>query len=85
MTWSSNDSQVTEKQLFDEAAPALTDIIDELKVRFMRANKNGRSYVTMMDQANYRTYPHRKYGKCYTFQPEEDTLKLGIYYIKATL
>ena len=87
-TWTSNDTTVSHKQLFNKATYSLNEIIKRLLVRTIFADKHG-GYTFEVDvskrQESLIEQRHRAFGRCYTFHPEKKLRGLGIYYVKAEL
>ena len=88
LNWSSNDSGVTQQQLFLEATYNLDEIAKKIQIRFIRADANG-TFQTSLDLIDSQSWiteqRHRKFGRCYTIYPDDFTRSLGIYYIKFEL
>ena len=88
LDWSSNDSSVTEQQLFLEATYNLDEIAKKIQIRLIRSDENG-TFLKSLDLFNSQKWiteqRHRKFGRCYTMYPDDFTRSLGIYYIKFQL
>ena len=88
LNWSSNDSSVTEQQLFLEATYNLDEIAKKIQIRLIRSDENG-TFLKSLDLFNSQKWiteqRHRKFGRCYTMYPDNFTRSLGIYYIKFQL
>ena len=88
MTWTSNDTSITESELYDLVTYNLTEMVKEIDVRYTEPNANGklRSLVDINHNlSSFKEQGHRYFGRCYTFHPKENAEQPGIYYIKATL
>ena len=88
LNWSSNDSGVTQQQLFLEATYNLDEIAKKIQIRLIRSDENG-TFLKSLDLFNSQKWiteqRHRKFGRCYTMYPDDFTRSLGIYYIKFQL
>ena len=88
LNWSSNDSGVTQQQLFLEATYNLDEIAKKIQIRLIRSDENG-TFLKSLDLFNSQKWiteqRHRKFGRCYTMYPDDFTRSLGIYYIKLQL
>ena len=88
LSWSSNDSLTTEKQLFDEATYKFTDMVESFYIRLIHSNDDGNSAVVLNTtdvNPDMIKEQRRRQGKCYTFIPEEHIREFGIYYVKIKL
>ena len=90
LTWSSNDTNVSEEELFDEVAYRFDDIVKLFFVRMVHVNEStdSSSYSLNVSQKSNRMISdarHRNWGKCYTFSPDDDTRGYGIYYLRMQL
>ena len=95
MTWTSNDTHVNSQALFDAATFSFREIVkslsvrtiseDDDKVHFRIFPKKVKANGTNEIDSPFVEQRHRKYGRCYTFYPENDLQKLGIYYIDIEL
>ena len=79
---------MTPQQLFLDATYSLDELVKQIKIRYLDADKNG-SFTELLaieETANWviQQY-HRGFGRCYTFYPEKHTRNLGIYYIALEL
>ena len=86
MTWSSKLNNVTETELFDAVTQKFEDLIYSTRIRFFKADTDGKSRVDFThDNKNeifrhleiVRQY-HRKFGKCYSIRPVKKYRELGI-------
>ncbi len=90
MTWSSNRTEVSEEELFDQATASFGDLFETVYFRFFKAGRDGRFNVKYKDLGNssisqrlwVREQRHRAFGKCYTLTPEPWMRRLGIYYLR---
>ena len=89
MIWKSNNTNVTEQDIYNQAAYKFKDIVASFRVRSVKTNKKG-EYSTYLNFT--RTLPptikeqrHRGFGKCYTYLAPNDTKELGVYYIMIKL
>ena len=88
LVWESNDTSVSQQTLFNLATYDIHEIVKQLRVRFLKADKNGKTRTNIRLDANstsIKEQRHRKFGRCYTFLPEQYILSLGVYYVKAYL
>ena len=88
LTWVSNDTSVDQQKLFKEATYNLTEIVKRIFVRYIQADKNGKTQTNIDFEDNLdsiKEQRHRKFGRCYTFHPEKDIRNLGVYYIRTYL
>jgi len=80
---------VTAIELFEKATYSVADIVDYIKVRLDTAMPNNVSSVfingTDLEKSLLAVHGHRKYGKCFVYQPEKSLLGLGVYYIKIVM
>ena len=88
MNWKSNNTNVTQQQLFLDATFSLNEILKKLYIRFIKADDEGK-FNEELDLINYHNWiteqRHRKFGRCYTLSPDDRMRGLGIYYIKFEL
>ena len=88
MNWTSNNTQVTQQQLFLDATYPLNKIAKTIFLRYNTANDQGK-FQEHLDLINYQKWiteqRHRKFGRCYTLYPDARMRKLGIYYMKLEL
>ena len=88
MTWTSNDTSITESELYDLVTYNLTEMVKEIYVRFTEPNANGklRNLVDINNNSSsFKEQGHRYFGRCYTFHPKPNGEQSGIYYMKASL
>ena len=88
LTWTSNDTDVSPQQLFQEATFSLKDIVKKIYIRFLKADENGTFHedIGIENSSNLiKEQQHRKFGRCYTLSPDSRMRGLGIYYIKLQL
>ena len=92
-TWSSQFSNISDASLFDEVTHTFGDLIENVTIRFFRANENDKFIVSLKTNTSRSALrhvdvveqQHRKFGKCYSILPRKKYRKLGIYYIKLML
>ena len=75
---------LSRQQLFKDATYSLSELVRKVKVRHLDANDQGQFSETLVLEENAKWVSeqyHRKFGRCYTFYPADDTINLGIYYI----
>ena len=86
LDWKGNNSFLTGKDLFEKATFSVHDIVDKLIIRLDTDRQDGKSHIILEgnDLKNnlIAEQGHRKYGKCYVYQPNVSIRKLGIYNIK---
>ena len=88
LNWTSNNTNTTNNQLFNDATYSFSEIIKSLNVRtiFEDANKE---FIFRVDINETRgsivEQRHRSFGRCYTYCPETFLKNLGVYYIKIKL
>ena len=88
MTWSSNDTRVNEETLFKLATYNLTEIVEKIYVRFIAAKDDGTINTWLqLDEESHsvKEQRHRKFGRCYTFDPEKYIRDLEVYYTRMYL
>ena len=88
LVWSSNDTTVDDESLFQQATYSLAEIVQRIYVRFITADSNGKTAteINLDGRSNsFKEQRHRKFGRCYTLQPEKYIRKLGVYYLIAYL
>ena len=88
LTWNSNDTSVDQQELFKDATYNLTEIVKQISIRFIQADKTGKTNTDIDLEDNLdsiKEQRHRKFGRCYTFHPTKAIRDLGVYYIKAQL
>ena len=88
LTWTSNNTQLTPQKLFLEATYSLDELVKQIMIRHLEADKNGSfmEYLALEEEAKWVTQQyHRGFGRCYTLYPEKHTRDLGIYYIAMEL
>ena len=89
LNWTGNDTSVNGKELFDKVVNPIQEYLDKIYVRLDTSLPNNDTGVTYtgetLNSSLFAAYGHRKYGNCYVYQPAEELLDLGIYYIKFTL
>ena len=88
LSWQSNDTNITDQQLFTKSTFALTEIIKRLKVRTIFSDNHGTySFEIDLIMANdsFTEQRHRLFGRCYTYHPEYKFRELGIYYMNMEL
>ena len=89
LTWSSKLNNVTETELFDAVTQRFEDLIYSTRIRFFKADKDGKWSVgfkhdnkdEIFKHLEITTQYHRKFGKCYSIRPVKEYRELGIYYI----
>ena len=88
LTWTSNDTSITESELYNLITYNLTEVIKKIYVRFIVPNANSKSW-TLVDinhnSSSFKEQGYRTFGRCYTFYPKEIAKEAGVYYIKASL
>ena len=75
---------LSRQELFKDATYSLNELVRKVKVRHLDANDEGQFSETLVLEENAKWVSeqyHRKFGRCYTFYPAENTKDLGIYYI----
>ena len=75
-------------ELFEKVTNPVEKYVDKITVRLDTSSENGSSIkynASNMESSLFTEYGHRKYGKCFSYQPSQDLLALGIYYIKIEL
>lgn len=86
LDWKGNDSALNGKALFEAATFSVDDIVNKITIRLDTDRPDGKSHIVLRGNElknNLLTEKgHRKYGKCYVYQPNKSTRNLGIYYIK---
>ena len=87
--WKGNNTNVTEQDIYDQAAYRFEDIIIKFKIRSVKTNKKG-EYSTYLNftktlPSTIKEQRHRGFGKCYTYLAPNDTKGLGVYYIMIKL
>ena len=88
ITWSSNDTSVSEQKLFNNVTYEFNEMVKQIYVRFLRADKDGKNRIPHLEHEidnSIKEKRHRAFGKCYTFHPRKDIRDLGVYYIKFML
>ena len=89
MTWLSNTRNISQRQLFIEATYDSKEIIERFCIRFIRSDNHGKILKSIENDELSKHYMleirHRKFGRCYSFHPNEELKKLGIYYIRIKL
>ena len=88
--WSSNNSGVTEQQLYDGATYKLEEIVSYFRVRLIHALQDGNQDLEFdISDGNATMFKEqrKKFGKCFTFDPEsaEEEIEHGIYYVRIKL
>ena len=88
LNWTSNDTEISKQQLFNDATYSLEEIVKRIKVRTIFDDIHG-THTFEVDlnkiQDTITEQRHRAFGRCYTYHPEERMRKLGIYFINAEL
>ena len=86
MTWSTDTGNVSAQQLFLEATYNAKEIIRRIYIRFIRCDRNGNMFTVLnidkLTRHHLIEIRHRKFGRCYSFHPDDRLQQLGIYYIK---
>ena len=88
LNWTSNNTLLSQQQLFKDATYSLNELVRKVKVRHLDANDQGQfsEILVLEDNAKWVSEQyHRKFGRCYTFYPDENMQSLGIYYITLQL
>ena len=89
MTWSSHKENISEQDLFLEATYDAKEIIKQIFIRYIRSDGNGSMFTTLNIGTLTKHYlveiRHRKFGRCFSFHPDERMLDLGIYYFRLKL
>ena len=88
LNWSSNNTEITSNQLFNDATYSFSEIVKSLSVRtiFEDANKEFKFRVDINEtRGSIVEQRHRGFGRCYTYCPETSVKNLGVYYIKIKL
>ena len=85
LNWKGNDSDISGKELFEQATYSVDDIVNKIVIRLDTDNQNGTHIVLEGQELKNNIlaeHGHRKYGKCYAYQPSKSIQVLGVYYIK---
>ncbi len=85
LTWSSNITGVTERELFLAATWDATEIFRLVFVRTFVSSIGGKHSVRVLPATHpsmFREQRHRKFGRCYSLQLDERIRQRGVYYIK---
>ena len=88
MTWSSNDTSVTEETLFQNATYKLDEIVQKIYIRYIQANDDGKTNTLISVDGtsdSFKEQRHRGFGRCYTLHPDKTIRNQGVYYLKAYL
>ena len=88
LSWSSNDTNVDEETLFQQATYSLDEIVKRIYIRYIQANADGKTNTVISVDGtshSFKEQRHRGFGRCYTLHPAPEILKLGVYYLKASL
>ncbi|XP_059079351.1 uncharacterized protein LOC131877632 isoform X2 [Tigriopus californicus] len=82
LVWSSNQSGITPRELFDQATLDLDELIYYFNIRTFGPNHQGNvaQKLNRTDNSIVTQY-HRKFGRCFTWYPSNEVKSLGIYYI----
>ena len=81
LDWKGNDSSVTGKALFEKSTYSVEDVVDYIKIGFDNKAKQLKINSTRVKDSILIEHGHRKYGKCFVYQPEKRLRNLGIHYI----
>ena len=88
LNWTSNDTTVSKHQLFNAATYSFNEIVESVSVRTILEDENG-DFLIKVDMnevhGSITEQRHRRYGRCYTYHPEQSVEELGIYYVKVQL
>ena len=85
LNWSSNDTDISNKDLFGFSTFAFNEIVKKIRVRTILENENNEFWHKLGKtdlETSINEKRHRKYGRCYTYYPDASLLKLGVYYIE---
>ena len=89
LTWTSNQTHVTEQQLFDEATYTFQELVKYFMIRRAKLDKENKNAVRLNLSAELpstiKEHRHRKFGKCFTYIADEDKDDCGVYYIQIKL
>ena len=86
MDWKGNDSILTGKALFEKVTYSVDEIVAQIIIRLDTDGPDGKTNVILegneLRDNLIAEQGHRKYGKCFVYQPNISILKLGVYNIK---
>ena len=86
--WTSNDSLVDPQQLYLMATYNFSEIVKKIEIYHQRPDNYG-NRITLIDLRHLvhsvKEKRVRHLGRCYTFLPKPNILKLGVNYITAQL
>jgi len=88
LTWSSNQTDVSDMELFQLATNRFDELLKRFYIRFFEENPATGKANTDLDLSDPESDPsvqeqrHRSFGRCYTIHPAEEFRKLGLYYFK---
>ena len=86
MDWKGNDSSLSGKQLFETATYSVEEIVEKLIIRLDTDGPDGNTNIVLdgdeIKNNLIAEQGHRKYGKCFVYQPNKSIRDLGVYYIK---
>ena len=90
LDWKGNDSSVTGKELYEKVTYSVEDVVDVIRVRLDTANPSTNESSVLINGTDLKDsllaeHGHRKYGKCFAYQPKKPLLDLGVYYIRITM
>ena len=95
LNWTSNDTMTSRQDLFTQATYSFGEIVESINIRniFWDSqkwdSKTGWWYLygEEMDvmHGSVIEQRHRRYGRCYTYSPDESVKDLGIYYVSMKL
>ena len=83
-----NDSSISPRELFNKSILNIEEVVNEIHVKFFYAHdKFGPDNTLTEDdlKRELKRSPHRYYGHCFTYYPEESYRMAGIYYIRINL
>ena len=85
LNWSSNDTDIGNKDLFEFSTFAFDEIVEKIRVRTILENENNQFWHKIGEidlETSINEKRHRKYGRCYSYYPDASLLKLGVYYME---
>ena len=84
LSWSSNHTNISEKDLFEAITYDKLEMIKSWRIRLLKEKDNGTMYVKMnLTEDNSEIFTeqrHRAFGKCYTLHPPKEVRDVGVYY-----
>lgn len=86
LKWTSNDSNISETELFEQATFGIEELIKRVFVRFLDADDDDDiATVLKLDKYSLQEQRHRPFGRCYTLHLDKSMFERGIYYYKIDL